>query len=77
MEPVEKIITNRRRSIIDPELLSVRKDSFAGIFSLDVLPPATPKYSGGVERANNTLREEFCADPNPLANSLEEMRFEL
>lgn len=44
---------------------------------LDVLPPATPKYNGGVERANKTLREEFYADPNLFANSLGEMRFEL
>lgn len=28
---------------------------------LDVLPPVTPKYNGGVERANKTLREEFYA----------------
>lgn len=44
---------------------------------LEVLPPATPKYNGGVERANKTLREEFYANPNLLADSLGEMRFEL
>lgn len=44
---------------------------------LYVLPPATPKYNGGVERANKTLREEFYANPNLLADSLGEMRFEL
>ncbi|MDR2794627.1 MAG: transposase, partial [Holosporaceae bacterium] len=26
---------------------------------LIVLPPAKPKYNGGVERSNRTLREEF------------------
>ncbi|MDR2794345.1 MAG: hypothetical protein LBB12_01035 [Holosporaceae bacterium] len=28
---------------------------------LIVLPPAKPKYNGGVERSNRTLREEFWA----------------
>ena len=44
---------------------------------LEVLPPATPKYNGGVERANKILREEFYANPELLADSLGEMRFEL
>jgi transposase InsO family protein len=26
---------------------------------LIVLPPASPKYNGGVERSNRTMREEF------------------
>lgn len=44
---------------------------------LDVLPPATPKYNGGVERANKTLREEFYANPALQVSSLKDMRFEL
>ena len=44
---------------------------------LEVLPPATPKYNGGVERANRILREEFYANPNLSADSIGQMRFEL
>ncbi|MDR2794272.1 MAG: integrase core domain-containing protein [Holosporaceae bacterium] len=28
-------------------------------FGIIILPPAKPKYNGGVERSNRTLREEF------------------
>ena len=41
---------------------------------LFVLPPATPKYNGGVERGNRIFREEFYADPNLLADTLTSMR---
>lgn len=44
---------------------------------LYVLPPATPKYNGGVERANRILREEFYENHGWLANSIEDMRIEL
>lgn len=41
---------------------------------LFVLPPATPKYNGGVERGNRTFREEFYAAPNLRADTLTSMR---
>lgn len=44
---------------------------------LFVIPPATPKYNGGVERANKIMREEFYADPRLLADSIGAMRCEL
>ena len=44
---------------------------------LFVLPPASPKYNGGVERANRILREEFYENPKLLADSIENMRYEL
>lgn len=44
---------------------------------LYVLPPATPKYNGGVERGNKIFREEFYADPNLLEDSLNAMRIKL
>jgi transposase InsO family protein len=44
---------------------------------LIVLPPASPKYNGGVERANRTLREEFYGQSSLLADSIGAMRFEL
>ena len=44
---------------------------------LFVLPPATPKYNGGVERANKIIREEFYDDLRLLANSVEDMRVEV
>ena len=47
------------------------------MYGIKYLPPATPKYNGGVERANKILREEFYANPELLADSLGEMRFEL
>lgn len=43
---------------------------------LIVLPPAKPKYNGGVERANRTFREEFYDRPM-LADSLGAIRAEL
>ncbi len=42
-----------------------------------VNPPATPKYNGGVERGNRIFREEFYANPNLLADSLNAMRSSL
>lgn len=44
---------------------------------LEVLPPAKPKYNGGVERGNRIFREEFYANPKLLADSLGAMRAEL
>lgn len=44
---------------------------------LYVIPPATPKYNGGVERGNKIFREEFYADPNLLDDSLNSMRIKL
>ncbi len=43
---------------------------------LIVLPPAKPKYNGGVERGNRTFREEFYDRPL-LADSLGAIRAEL
>ncbi len=43
---------------------------------LIVLPPAKPKYNGGVERGNRTFREEFYDRPL-LADSLGATRLEL
>ena len=44
---------------------------------LIVLPPASPKYNGGVERSNRTMREEFYARNDLHARTLDEMRVEL
>lgn len=44
---------------------------------LIVLPPAKPKYNGGVERGNRIFREEFYNRNNLLADSIGAMRFEL
>jgi putative transposase len=44
---------------------------------LIVLPPARPKYNGGVERGNRTFREEFYACRDLIADSIGDMRFEL
>lgn len=44
---------------------------------LFVLPPASPKYNGGVERANHILRDEFYENPNLLADSIGAIRYEL
>jgi len=44
---------------------------------LDVLPPASPKYNGGVERGNRTFREEFYARKDLLADSIGALRAEL
>lgn len=43
---------------------------------LIVLPPAKPKYNGGIERSNRTLREEFYAQPSS-ADSIGAFRYEL
>ncbi len=44
---------------------------------LIVLPPARPKYNGGVERGNRTFREEFYDCCDLIADSIGAMRFEL
>ena len=44
---------------------------------LFVIPPATLKHNGGVDRGNKIFRDEFYADPNLLANSVNAMRFSL
>ena len=50
---------------------------FDSAIPLVVLPPARPKYNGGVERGNRTFREEFYACLDLIANSIGAMRFEL
>nr|WP_083906703.1 integrase core domain-containing protein [Octadecabacter arcticus] len=45
--------------------------------SFIVLPPARPKYNGGVERGNRTFREEFYACRDLIADSISAMRFDL
>lgn len=42
-----------------------------------VLPPAKPKYNGGVERGNRIFREEFYNRKDLLADSLGSLRAEL
>ena len=44
---------------------------------LYVLPPASPKKNGGVERGNKTFREEFYERSKLLADSLGSMRYDL
>jgi transposase len=44
---------------------------------LFVLPPARPKYNGGVERSNRTYREEFYGDKRMQETSLMGIRREL
>ena len=44
---------------------------------LSVLPPARPKYNGGVERGNRTFREEFYACRDLIADSIRAMRCDL
>lgn len=44
---------------------------------LIVLPPSSPKYNGGVERANRVFREEFYGRHDLLADSIAALRFEL
>jgi IS30 family transposase len=44
---------------------------------LFVLPPAKPKYNGGVERSNRIFREEFYNKSDLLENSVVGMRREL
>jgi transposase InsO family protein len=39
--------------------------------------PATPKNNGGVERGNETFREEFYANHDLLADSIISMRYAL
>ena len=51
--------------------------SLTAAIPLVVLPPARPKYNGGVERGNRTFREEFYACLDLIANSIGAMRFEL
>ena len=44
---------------------------------LDVLPPSSPKYNGGVERGNRTFREDFYRDPRVQADSVGALRYDL
>ncbi|MDR3285668.1 MAG: hypothetical protein LBS83_03225 [Holosporales bacterium] len=44
---------------------------------LFVLPPAKPKYNGGVERSNIIFREEFYNRSDLQESSLMEIRREL
>jgi hypothetical protein len=41
---------------------------------LFVLPPASPKYNGGVERSNRTFREEFYNRPDLLDDTISSMK---
>jgi transposase InsO family protein len=64
--PKRTLAKNRRRLV--SEQMSI---------PLIVLPPARPKYNGGVERGNRTFREEFYACRDLIADSIGAMRFEL
>ena len=44
---------------------------------LIVLPPAKPKYNGGVERGNRTFREEFYNRPDLLEDSVRGIQAQL
>ena len=44
---------------------------------LFVLPPASPKQNGGVERGNGVFREEFYTNPNLKTTYFSSMRYEL
>ena len=44
---------------------------------LEVLPPASPKYNGGVERGNRTFREDFYRDPRIQSDSVGALRYDL
>lgn len=44
---------------------------------LIVLPPAKPKYNGGVERGNRIFREEFYEREDLLADSIDAFRCDL
>jgi len=44
---------------------------------LMVLPPASPKYNGGVERGNRIFKEEFYCRNDLRARTMPEMRAEL
>jgi transposase InsO family protein len=44
---------------------------------LIVLPPANPKYNGGVERNNRVFREEFYDDVNMIEDPVYGIRGEL
>jgi IS30 family transposase len=44
---------------------------------LVVLPPASPKYNGGVERSNRIFREEFYAGINMMEDTVRGIRREL
>jgi transposase InsO family protein len=44
---------------------------------LIVLPPASPKYNGGVERSNGIFRTEFYNNPRLLEDSIQGIRREL
>lgn len=71
------------------KLLSVQVDGgseFMGEFEqackelglpLFVLPPASPKQNGGVERGNRIFKEEFYADKSITCKSFAAMRYEL
>ncbi len=45
--------------------------------SLEVLPPSKPTYTGGIERANRTFREEFYYRRDLLAGQIGVIRAEL
>ena len=42
-----------------------------------VLPPASPKQNGGVERGNGVFREEFYTNPNLKTTYFSSMRYQL
>jgi len=60
------------------EFMADFEDSCAELgLELIVLPPARPKYNGGVERGNRIFREEFYYRHDLLADSIGAMRVEL
>ena len=44
---------------------------------LYVLPPATPRYNGGVERTNRTVREDFYWETGITSDSIGALRYDL
>jgi transposase InsO family protein len=76
-------------SVVPYKILSIQVDGgseFMGEFEeacrefgieLIVLPPAKPKYNGGVERLNGIILTEFYSNPNMLEDSICGTRREL
>ena len=64
-------------SLTTPSSLMRVLTNLTAAIPIVVLPPARPKYNGGVERGNRTFREEFYACRDLIADSIGAMRFEL
>ena len=60
------------------EFMAQFEDACAALsIPLIVLPPARPKYNGGVERGNRIFKEEFYYRHDLLADTITDMRVEL